>query len=222
MFQVKSFEQYVSARKRGADINRLILEMRIGKFSNDEIQEIIDTEHPSPDNYKVDMKGLRANLTTREIDYKELYEECKARLMLMQSSDENKPRRILKAKRTLEVEAPQSGFMGELQARLNKRQKIEGSTSTKVKSPRKSSRKSGRKSGRKSVGKSGRKSVGKSGRKSAGKSMGKSAGKSVGKSMGKSMGKSVRKSSRKSAGKSMGKSVRKSNLNPSGCLTNIY
>lgn len=145
MIQVKSFEQFIAARKRGANINVLILEMRRGGIPNEKIQEIIDIEHPGSDDYKVDMKGLKGNLKTREIDYKELYEECKARLVLMQSGGSDPTKRIfLKAKRTME---PPSGLMGELQAKLeakNKRQKLSESTKKKMRKSKRSLRKSKR------------------------------------------------------------------------------
>ena len=44
MIPVKSFETYINLRKRGVNINSLILEMRNNKFSNEDIQKIIDTE----------------------------------------------------------------------------------------------------------------------------------------------------------------------------------
>ena len=133
----KSFEDFSNARKRGANINMIILEMRANNFDNEKIQRIIDTEHPSQDNYFVDMKGLVGNAKTREINYRELYEDCKTRLAMLESSiGKNEPRRILKAtKRSREdmvVEPVMStpNILGELQERLNKRKK---SSSTKRK-----------------------------------------------------------------------------------------
>ena len=124
----KSFKDFENARKRGANINMLILEMRANNYDNDEIQKIINSEHPSPDMYLVDMKGLIGNIKTREIDYRELYEDCKIRLAMLESiikKYENEPRRILKAsKRSREEEnTSEPSMMDQLQERIRKRQK---------------------------------------------------------------------------------------------------